>query len=135
MCQCGTVTKIASGVGPAKKPATVMTNAPRDAQGVEQEMQASFAQPYPFYGGRTSAAAVHPKGLCKAISKGTARQARVDQGNLVGVKCTGEVWEVHVVQFEPESWMKYRDDVTGKELKAELVQAARAKELDTIRKM
>ena len=76
--------------------------------------------------GRASAAQVYPKGLCRAIVQGTKRQLKVDRGNLVGMKCLDGAVDVMAVEFEPESWKRYWDDMSGKELKADLVEAARA---------
>ena len=60
---------------------------------------------------------------------------RIDQGNLVSLKCQGDQSEVMSVEFENNDWMRYWDDISGKELKGELVRAARAEEMETIRRM
>ena len=60
---------------------------------------------------------------------------RADRGNLVSMKCQDDATEIMAVEFEPETWKRYWDDMSGKERKAELVEAARAEEIATVRKM
>ena len=43
--------------------------------------------------------------------------------------------DVMEVEMEPEVWRRYWDDMSGKELKADLVEAARAEEIATVKKM
>ena len=50
-------------------------------------------------------------------------------------ECVEDINEVCQVEFEPDDWMQYWDDVSGKVLRKELVEAARAEELATVRKM
>ena len=52
--------------------------------------------------------------MIRVILKGTVRQARVDKGNLVSMKCVGDMTSVMSVEFEPEEWTQYWDDVSGK---------------------
>ena len=85
--------------------------------------------------GRASAAQVYPRGLCRAIVKGTRQQLKADRGNLVSMQCRGSSEEVMAVEFEPDEWKRYWDDMSGKELRADLVEAARAEEIATVRKM
>ena len=76
----------------------------------------------PLMEGRARDAAIYPRGLCRAILRGTIRQARVDKGNLASMACTGDGADVMAVEFEPDQWTQYWDDVSGKALKRELVE-------------
>ena len=67
--------------------------------------------------------------------RGVVNQMKVDRGNLASMKCIGERSEVMAVEFEENDWMQYWDDISGKELRGDLVRAARAEELDTVRRM
>ena len=51
------------------------------------------------------------------------------------MKCQDDESEVMAVEYEPETWKRYWDDMSGKELKADLVEAARAEEIATVKKM
>ena len=87
---------------------------------------------------RARAAAVYPKELCRAVCKATLCQARTDASDLLCVecvKCDDGNDEVCDVEFEESDWERYWDDTTGRELKKELVEAARAEELATVRSM
>lgn len=66
--------------------------------------------------------------------RGPLNQAAMDETNLMGLKCD-DVKVVDGVEHEEESWMRYWDDVSGKELPGELVKAARAEELQVIKDM
>ena len=64
----------------------------------------------------------------------------VDAADLVSIVCKGGaagMLEIDAVEQEPDylNWMRYWDDTNGKELKADLVQAARKEEIQEIRRM
>ena len=64
----------------------------------------------------------------------------MDSGDLFCMKCSDgvdQIGEADVCQVEHENygWERYWDDATGKELKKELVEAARAEELKVVREM
>ena len=84
--------------------------------------------------GRAKAAAIYPKGLCQAVCKGTLRQARMDAADMVCMECkdTGS-GDVCNVEHEVPGWQRYFDDLTGKELIREMVEAARAEELKVVK--
>ena len=63
--------------------------------------------------------------MCRTIAQGTARQARVDRGNFLSIKRIDGSAEVMVVEYEPASWKCYSDDVSGTELRGDLVEEAR----------
>ena len=64
----------------------------------------------------------------------------MDAGDLICMRCSvddhvGTEADVNEVAHENFGWGKYWDDATGKELKKELVEAARAEELQVVRAM
>ena len=64
----------------------------------------------------------------------------MDAGDLFCMKCSDDAnlfseADVCQVQHENYGWERYWDDATGKELKKDLVEAARAEELQVIREM
>ena len=117
------------------KPTTFLTNSLEMQKVLSKKCKKGQHRHVHLIEGRASAAQVYPKGLCRAMVKGTKRQARVDRGNLVGMKCIDDVAEVMQVEMEPEVWQRYWDDMSGKELRSDLVEAARAEEIATVRKM
>ena len=85
---------------------------------------------------RARAAAHYPAKFCKALCKGMRRQAKVDaSGMLSAMIMEGCQDEVREVTHAPEAWKKYWDDISGKELKPELVHAAREEELNVVDEM
>ena len=53
---------------------------------------------------------------------------------MIGLECVDNV-EVMQVEFEPDRWTEYWDDVSGKALRKELVEEARAEEMATVKRM
>ena len=86
--------------------------------------------------GRARAAAHYPAKLCRALCKGMKRQARVDAGDMMSslILATGCDEAGEVTHLE-EPWQKIWDDISGKELKPDLVRAARAEELKVVAAM
>ena len=64
-------------------------------------------------------------------------QAEMDAADLVCGLCTedGGVNSVGEVGHEEEEWLKYWDDISGRELPRELTRAARAEEIQGIKNM
>ena len=86
--------------------------------------------------GRARAAAHYPVKFCKALCKGMRRQAKVDASDMVSMLITEGGWDdVDEVTHIAEPWRKYWDDISGKELKPELVRAAREEELKVVDEM
>ena len=80
--------------------------------------------------GRARAAAHYPAKFCRALCKGMKRQARVDASGMLSTLILEGGWdEVSEVTHIAEPWMRYWDDISGTELKPELVRAAREEEL------
>ena len=123
------------GTAPAKKPTRFMTNSLEVYKVLNKKCDGKCPRHVQLMEGRAKAAAVYPKRLCRAILQGTIRQMRVDRGNLMTFKCIDNHHEVMAVEFEENDWHRYWDDMSGKELQGDLVRAARAEEIDTIRKM
>ena len=86
--------------------------------------------------GRARAAAHYPATFCRALCKGMKRQARVDAGNMMSslILATGCDEAGEVTHLE-EPWKKFWDDISGKELKPDLVRAAREEELKVVEEM
>ena len=83
--------------------------------------------------GRARAAALYPAKFCRALCKGMKRQARVDASGMLSTLIHEGGWdEVGDVTHVPELWKKCLDDISGKELKPELVRAAREEELKVV---
>ena len=87
--------------------------------------------------GRARAAVVYPQELCRSICRATLEQARADAGDSMCIRCDDDEGDEHVseVAFEKPQWKSYRDDLTGRELSRDLVEAARAEELSVDRKI
>ena len=135
MCQFGMKSTDQLGEAYVKKPTTFLTNSLEMSKSLSRRCTPGEHRHVHLMEGRAAAAAIYPPGLCRAVLKGITKQARVDRGNLMSFKCVDDVNEVCQVEFEPESWMQYWDDVSGKVLKKELVEAARAEELATVKRM
>ena len=129
LCQFGLMSKDRDGEGFAKKPTTFMTNSLEMFKTLSRKCTKGKHRHVHLIEGRASAAQVYPGGLCRAIVLGTRKQARVDRGNLVSMECVDSSVDVMQVEMEPEEWKRYWDDMSGTELKADLVEAARAERL------
>ena len=82
---------------------------------------------------RARAAAHFRAKFCKALCKGMRRQAKVDaSGMLSTMVMEGVQDEASEVMHVPEVWKTYFDDISGKELKPELVHAALEEELKVV---
>ena len=82
--------------GPAKKPTRFMTNSLEMYNTLNIKCKGDHEH-INLMEGRASAAAIYPRGLCRAIVKGTIRQARVDRGNLATMKCDDSHTEVFAI--------------------------------------
>ena len=87
MCQFCMKSHDAEGAGYAKKPTVFFTNSREMSKTLNRKCVPGSHRHVPLMEGRARAAAIYPKGLCKAILQGTVRQARVDRGNLVSMPC------------------------------------------------
>ena len=134
LCQFGLMSRDKDGESFAKKPTTFLTNSLEMQKSLSKKCTSTHRHVH-LMEGRASAAQVYPKGLCRAIVRGTRKQLRADRGNLVSMKCQDDESEVMAVEYEPETWKRYWDDMSGKELKADLVETAREEEIATVKKM
>ena len=75
--------------------------------------------------GRALAAAHHPAKFGRALCKGMECQARADASGMLStlILAAGRD-KVSVVTHVSHSWKKYRGDISGKELKPELVRVS-----------
>ena len=89
-----------------------------------------------FMSGGARAAAHYPAKCCRALCKGMKRQAKVDASGMLSTLITAG-WhdEIGEVSHVPKPWKKYWDDISGKELKPDLVRAAREEELKVVDEM
>ena len=87
--------------------------------------------------GRARFAAVDPQELCRTICRATLEQAKADAGDLMCIKCVDNDDDDHVnqVTFEKPQWKSYCDDLTGRELNRDMVDAARAEVLAVVKKV
>ena len=86
--------------------------------------------------GRARAAAHYSVKFCKALCKGMRRQAKVDASDMVSMLIREDGWDdVDEVTHIAEPWKKYWDDISGKELKPDLVRAACEEELKVVDEM
>ena len=131
LCRFGLKTQKKGVEGFAKKPTKFMTNSLEMFKTLNVKCKGDHEH-IDLMEGRAAAATIYPRGLCRAILRGTIRQARVDRGNLVTMKCVDNNSEVLAVEFEEEHWLRYWDDVSGKELRGDLVRAARTEEMETV---
>ena len=81
--------------------------------------------------------AIYPQQLCRTICTATLELAKADAGDLVCIQCVDDGEEKHVneVAFERPQWKSDWDDWIGRELRKDLVEAARAEELSVVKKM
>ena len=149
-CQYGALVNSGVSAGqPVKKPTGFMTNSPEIAQELKLRCQGGptpGACSRPGGGHHTHCsgkiareAAIYPRGLCRAIIKGTANQLRADgitKNGCFGLQAKDDEEEITRACYGPAQGYsgKYHDDVTGQILRDELVDQARALELDFFNK-
>ena len=86
--------------------------------------------------GRARAAARYPAEFCKALCRGMKRQAKVDASGMMSTLILEfDRDEVSEVVYIEEPWKRYWEDISGKELKPDLVRAAREEELKVVDEM
>ena len=134
-CEFGLTSKDALGEAPAKKPTSLFTNSVEVHRTSGIKCRGGHRHVH-LMAGRALAAAHYPAKFCKALCKGMRRQAKVDaSGMLSAMVMEGPQDEVSEVTHVPEVWNKYWDDISGKELRPELVHAAREEELKVVADM
>ena len=96
---------------------------------LSESLETSHVRPF-------SSAAHYPAKFCWAPCKGMKRQARVGASGMLSTLILERGWdEVSEVAHVSEPWEKYWDDISGKELKPDLVRAAREEELKVVDEM
>ena len=133
MCQFGMTSVDDAGEGTVKKPTNMMADSVEVHRELDKQCTPGSHRRVQLMSGRAAAAARYPKALCRAVCQAVARQMEIDAADLVSLKC--EISElipaddvsIDAVDQDPEDncWMKYWDDTNGKELRADLVKAAR----------
>ena len=128
-CEFGWTSKDELGEAPAKKPTSLLANSVEVHRTLGRKCHGGHRHVH-LMAGRARAAAHYPAKFCKALCKGMRRQAKVDaSGLLSALIMDGPQDEVGEVTHVPETWRRYWDDISGKELRLELVHAAREEEL------
>ena len=135
MCQFGMMGKDKEGWGYHKKPTGFATNSKEIAKKLRRECKQVGAghgehRHIPIFGwGRSVKASVYPQELCTAILEGLRNQLAVDD-NIIMELGVQEPEEEDINEDMVRCW----DDVSGAELRPNLVMKARAEELEHIKK-
>ena len=130
MCQFGMIISEAGGTGYLKKPTGFMTNSPEIAARLNKQCTANkddeTHQHVPIFNhGRAHKAAIYPPKLCADILKGLKSELeKAGSKHIMGVGIIAQE-EDAMVDSEVTCW----DDVTGTQLRTDLVRTARAEEL------
>ena len=124
------------GPGYAKKPTRFLTNSVVSARALSRRCPENHRHVH-LMEGRARAAAVYPQELCRTICRATLEQAKADAGDLTCIQCVDNDDDdrVNQVAFEEPQWKSYWDDLAGRELNRDMVEAARAEELAVLKKM
>ena len=142
-CQFGAEIKDGPHRGdPILKPTGFLTNSEMIAAALDRRCTGSSGKCSRPGGGahqlcsgkHAKAAAVYPQELCRAVLRGVRDQLRVDnllKDGCYGVQVPDDDAKVETMIKSPDRGFpgRYRDALTGQVLKDELVEAARAKEL------
>ena len=134
MCQFGMMATDENGTGHVKKPTTMMTNSVEIHRELDRQCTPDSHRHVQVLGGRAKHAAIYPKGLCRAVCRGTVKQMEIDAADMMSMECLDSVDAIGVDSVEQEEadndWKKYWDDMNGKELDPKCVQEARARRRD-----
>ena len=137
-CAFGLVTRGDDGeVLPARKPARFITN----SVAVQRELNVKCrgcARHGHLEGNEAQDAARYPKALCRAVCRGVIEQMRMDAEDLMSVECIGSDIgedELDTVDHETNEWEQFYDDMSGKILPRDLVEAARREEIAEVKRM
>ena len=133
-CEFGFTSEDELGRAPAKKPTSLLTNSVDVYRTMGVKCKGGYRH-VQLMAGRARADAHYPAKFCKALCKGMRRQAKVDASGLISTLINELQDEVGDVTHVPDAWMKFWDDISGKELKPELVRAAREEELKVVDEM
>ena len=134
-CEFGLLSEDELGKAPAKKPTSLLTNSVEVYRTMSVKCRGGHRHVH-LVAGRARAAAHYPAKFCRALCKGMKRQARVDASGMMSAKILeGLREEVSEVTHVEEPWKSYWDDISGKELRADLVRAARQEELKVVDEM
>ena len=124
-CEFGLISKDELGEAPAKKPTSLLTSSVEVPRTMGVRFRGGHRHVH-LMAGRARAAVHYPAKFFKALCNGMRRQAKVDaSGMLSALIMEGVHDEVSEVTHVPEVWKKYWDDISGKELRPELVHAGR----------
>ena len=153
MCQFGMVTSYKGEQGLVEKATTFMTNSMEIAARLDRQCSMAHKAEHKhlaIWGVRAREAQVYPPALCKAVAEGIQAQKMVDETNLCGLDlCELGIADDDIAMIGTNAprfdgqhdkddmkqvWEAW-DDVTGKELKPELVQAARGQEMEYVSRM
>ena len=134
-CAFGLTFKDELGEGPVNKPTlssfksvAMLRQLDRQCLGCERHVQ--------LLGGKAAAAAIYPKGRCKAVCVGVKHQMELGAQDQFMTRVDGDVDTVEIVELwsdpaiPPDDGRGYWDDISGKVLDAKLVKEARAEEIN-----
>ena len=109
------------GQAPAKKPTSLHTHSVEVDRSMGVKCKGGHRHVH-LMAGRARAAAHYPANFCKALCRGLKRQARVDASGLMSTHILEfDRDEVSEVVHIEEPWKRYCDDISGKELRPDLV--------------
>ena len=124
MCAFGMKSKDRKGEGYANKPTKFLTSSIELAKMLNKQCPGGHRHVH-LVEGKARAAAVYPRNLCRAVCRGTVRQARMDASDMICMKCTDTgQGEVCNIEHEEPNWQQHFDDFTGKELIKDMVEEA-----------
>ena len=128
MCAFGMLQEDEHGVGLVKKPTGFMTNSRCIADRLKRPCEGGHRHIH-LINGRAKRAEVYPDELCYEILQGLIEQMKLDK-RLLGNGCLGSVGSTDEDKIDWSDYSQHWDDVTGKELKPDLVHEARREEME-----
>ena len=143
LCQFGLRTKYKGEEGLVRKATRFYTNSPEIAKRLSKKCSQACRdgqKHLAIWGDRARKAQVYPKGLCAAVADGLRAQKMVMNCQVCEIG-SEEILEMAAEDKEERhedqtsEWAQAWDDVTGQELIASEVQAARAKEMGYVKSM
>ena len=125
---------------PVMKPTRFMSNSQVLLQELSRKCR-GCPKHGPLSGKHAKAAAIYPRGLCRAVCQGVRKQLELDRDDMMVVPLTATAQEISAVDVQ-KLWSdgaldgkQFWDDVSGKVLDASLTQAARMEEIKEAERM
>ena len=125
MCEFGMTSEDANGSGPVLKPTRFLTNPQHIARNINKKCLGHERRVHLMHF-RAAPAQVYPPALCKAILRGLREhleaEGLIDENGHAAV-CTDFVHNIN------DSTVEFYDDISGRKLNTDMVEAARREEL------